>query len=65
MMDNEMLEISYKVVVNAEEQYALWPSHQQHPDGWSNTGKIGTKEECLSYVKEVWIDLTPQSLRHA
>ncbi|ANY69320.1 antibiotic synthesis protein MbtH [Paenibacillus sp. BIHB 4019] len=62
-MENEILEFSYKVVVNVEEQYAIWPLHLNNPEGWSNAGKSGTKEECLAYVKEVWSDLTPLSLR--
>ncbi|MCR8656496.1 MbtH family protein [Paenibacillus endoradicis] len=65
MMENQLSEENYKVVVNAEEQYALWPVHLHNPSGWSNAGKNGTKEECLAYVKEVWIDLTPLSLRQA
>ncbi|KQN99937.1 MbtH family protein [Paenibacillus sp. Leaf72] len=64
-MENEILEFSYKVVVNGEEQYAIWPLHLSNPEGWSNAGKSGTKEECLAYVKEVWSDLTPLSLRQA
>lgn len=58
-----VLEKSFTVVINAEEQYALWPSHLSIPDGWSHTGKSGSKEECLAYVKEAWRDLTPLSLR--
>jgi MbtH protein len=26
-------------------------------------GKSGTKEECLAYIKEVWTDMRPLSLR--
>lgn len=53
----------YKVVINHEEQYALWPSQLGNPDGWRDAGKSGSKEECLAYVKENWTDLTPLSLR--
>ncbi|URN93688.1 MAG: MbtH family NRPS accessory protein [Candidatus Pristimantibacillus lignocellulolyticus] len=62
-MENKILDDSYKVVVNAEEQYALWPLHLHNPSGWSNAGKSGTKAECLTFVNEVWCDLTPLSLR--
>jgi len=53
----------YKVVVNAEEQYSLWPSDRDNPSGWMNEGKRGSKAECLAYIKEVWIDMRPRSLK--
>lgn len=53
----------YKVVMNHEEQYSIWPLHKDNPLGWKDTGKSGTKAECLAYVKEVWTDMRPLSLR--
>lgn len=53
----------YKVVVNHEEQYSIWPANKENPNGWMETGKIGEKADCLSYVKEVWTDMRPLSLR--
>jgi MbtH protein len=53
----------YKVVVNHEEQYSIWPVHRELPLGWSDAGKSGPKEECLAYIKEVWTDMRPLSLR--
>lgn len=53
----------YKVVVNHEEQYSIWPSDQENPPGWRDAGKTGLKEECLSFIKEVWTDIRPLSLR--
>lgn len=52
-----------KVVVNHEEQYSIWPADRQPPGGWREVGKVGTKEECLAYIKEVWTDMRPLSLR--
>jgi MbtH protein len=54
---------TYKVVVNHEEQYSIWLADRANPLGWSDGGKIGTKPECLSYIKEVWTDMRPLSLR--
>ncbi|MHA7962499.1 MbtH family protein [Paenibacillus sp. CAU 1782] len=62
-MENHVSVSSYKVVVNSEEQYALWPLQLNIPAGWSEAGKNGSKDECLAFVKEVWTDLTPLSLR--
>jgi MbtH protein len=53
----------YKVVVNHEEQYSIWPADQEPPKGWRGVGKSGSKAECLAYVKEVWTDMRPLSLR--
>ena len=59
-VENEMI---YKVVVNHEEQYSIWPADQENPHGWQDAGKSGTKEECLAYIQEVWTDMRPLSLR--
>ena len=53
----------YKVVVNYEEQYSIWPADRENPMGWKDAGKVGSKAECLAHVKEVWIDMRPLSLR--
>jgi MbtH protein len=53
----------YKVLVNHEEQYALWPADLDIPLGWKETGKSGPKKECLAYVDEVWTDMRPLSVR--
>ncbi|MDQ3981213.1 MAG: MbtH family NRPS accessory protein [Actinomycetota bacterium] len=53
----------YEVVVNDEEQYSIWPSHREVPAGWRTVGKSGAKQECLDYIKEVWTDMRPKSLR--
>ncbi len=31
--------------------------------GWRQVGPKGGKEEVLKYVKEVWTDMRPKSLR--
>jgi MbtH protein len=53
----------YKVVVNHEEQYSIWPEGRENPPGWQDAGKVGGKAECLAYIKEVWTDMRPLSLR--
>jgi MbtH protein len=55
----------YKVVVNHEEQYSLWPADREVPAGWREAGKSGTKDECVAFVEEVWTDMRPLSLRKA
>ena len=53
----------YKVVINHEEQYSIWPVDRENPLGWRDAGKSGTKAECLAYIGEVWTDMRPLSLR--
>jgi uncharacterized protein YbdZ (MbtH family) len=53
----------YKVVVNHENQYSIWPQYKENPLGWSDVGKVGLKDECLTFIKETWTDLRPLSLR--
>jgi MbtH protein len=54
---------TYKVVINAEEQYSIWPADREDPLGWKDAGKSGSKQECLRYIQEVWTDMRPLSLR--
>jgi MbtH protein len=53
----------YKVVINHEEQYSIWPVDRENPLGWNDAGKSGTKQECLDHIEEVWTDMRPLSLR--
>ena len=53
----------YKVLVNGEEQYSIWPVDKANPAGWNDAGKSGTKRECLDYIAQVWADMRPRSLR--
>lgn len=53
----------YKVVMNHDEQYSIWPINRKAPLGWQDVGKTGSKEDCLVYIKTVWTDMRPLSLR--
>jgi MbtH protein len=53
----------YKVVVNDEEQYSIWPIGKANPTGWHDANKVGKKGECLSYIQQMWVDMRPLSLR--
>ena len=62
-MDEREDNTIYKVVMNHEEQYSIWPADRENALGWNDAGKTGTKQECLDYIKEVWTDMRPLSLR--
>jgi MbtH protein len=55
----------YNVVVNDEEQYSIWLTHKELPDGWQLEGTSGSKQECLDHIEQVWVDMRPLSLRQA
>jgi MbtH protein len=64
-MEYQEKQEQYKVLVNHEEQYSIWPFYKEVPLGWNDVGKTGSKSECLAYIKEVWNDMRPLSLRKA
>ncbi len=53
----------YQVVLNDEEQYSIWLDQRELPNGWRPEGTVGTREECLAHIDEVWSDMRPLSLR--
>jgi MbtH protein len=55
----------YVVLVNCEEQYSLWLADLDIPKGWREVFPRNNKKACLEYVKEVWTDMRPLSLRKA
>ncbi|MFB7664836.1 MbtH family protein [Kitasatospora sp. NPDC056138] len=55
----------YRVVVNHEEQYSIWPADRENPAGWTDVGVSGSKEDCLAHIRDVWSDITPLSVRRA
>jgi MbtH protein len=66
MMDkNTSNETTYRVLVNHEQQYSLWPTNLPIPAGWSDVCVNGSREQCVEYVERVWTDLRPLSLRQA
>lgn len=54
---------TYRVVINHEEQYSIWPEGRDVPDGWSEVGVSGPKPDCLAHIRQVWTDMRPRSLR--
>ena len=53
----------FRVLVNEEEQYSLWPDANEIPRGWTDCGIRGDKKTCLDYVGKTWTDMRPKSLR--
>lgn len=53
----------YRVVISEEDQYSIWPTWKEIPLGWKSVEKEGSKEECLSFIKETWVDMRPKALK--
>lgn len=53
----------YKVVVNSEEQYSIWPLRRENPPGWRDEGTTGDRERCLDHIEAIWTDMRPLSVR--
>lgn len=64
MDQDQESKIVYRVVVNDEEQYSIWPMYKEIPNGWRDVGKEGLKADCLAYIAEVWTDMRPLSVRN-
>lgn len=56
-------EAIFDVVVNDEDQHALWPADLDIPAGWGETGQPGTRTDCARYIERVWPDIRPRSVR--
>lgn len=65
MQERENDSAQYRVVMNQEEQYSIWPAARENPPGWRDAGKLGTRSECLAHIDTVWTDMRPLSLRRA
>ncbi|KOV51427.1 protein mbtH [Streptomyces sp. AS58] len=52
----------YLVLVNAEQQYSLWPAYIEVPQGWEIAHDEASRQDCLDYIEETWTDMRPKSL---
>ena len=52
-------QLLFRVVVNDEEQYSIWPYESNIPRGWYDVDVRGSQEECLSYIEKTWTDIRP------
>jgi MbtH protein len=53
----------YRIVVNQEEQFSVWPAKLSVTEGWREEGTVGAKGECLARINRLWTDMRPLSLR--
>lgn len=53
----------YRIVINSEEQYSIWPADREPPAGWTAVEQAAGKQACLSRIDELWTDMRPRSVR--
>jgi MbtH protein len=58
----EQVDGKFLVLVNHEGQYSLWPGFAAVPNGWTQAFGLSTREECVAFISENWVDLRPRSL---
>lgn len=62
-MSNLKRDDDFKVVINHEEQYSLWPTGRANPRGWRDAGATGTSEQCVTFIERVTAESSPAKLR--
>jgi len=55
----------FYVLINDEEQYSLWPTFAEVPQGWRVVFGEESRAACVEYVGQNWTDMRPKSLRDA
>lgn len=53
----------FQVVINEQDQYSIWFADRAVPEGWTASGPVGTKQDCLNHIERVWTDMRPRSVR--
>lgn len=55
----------FKVLVNEDGQYSIWPTQKSIPSGWLDKGFEGGKTDCSDFIDQQWTDMRPRSLRES
>ena len=55
----------YRVVINDDEQYSIWPEQRENPLGWRDVGIAGAEAECLTWINDNWSDMRPAHVKRA
>src|ERR1700733_14306996 len=54
---------AFVVVVNDQDQHALWRAGLNVPSGWRRASAAMPRNECLAAIEGAWPDITPASVR--
>jgi MbtH protein len=47
---------TFRVLINESRQRSLWPAHLDVPDGWKVEHPSSSRQQCLDYIEQNWID---------
>lgn len=61
--DDESL--SFLVLLNAQQQYSLWPAFADVPPGWQTVFGPESRADCITYIEAHWQDMRPPALKQA
>lgn len=56
----------FYALANDEEQYSLWPTFKDIPDGWRvvyGAPEGASRQQVLDWIDQTWTDMRPKSLR--
>ncbi len=54
---------AFVVVVNDQDQHALWQAGLDLPPGWRRGSAVMSRGECLAAIDRSWTDIAPASVR--
>lgn len=49
----------FTILINAQQQYSVWPQHVALPAGWQVVCEPQTQEACYHWLKQRWTTLQP------
>lgn len=53
---------THQLIVNDQEQFAVWPTTHRLPAGWRAVGRTGSRETLAAYLREVLVETLPAPL---
>ncbi|MDP3819887.1 MAG: MbtH family NRPS accessory protein [Burkholderiales bacterium] len=53
---------THQLIVNDQEQFAVWPATRRVPNGWRPVGRTGTRESLTEYLREILVETLPAPL---
>jgi MbtH protein len=54
--------VTHQLIVNDQEQFAVWPATRRPPAGWRPVGRTGTRESLTEYLREILVETMPAPL---
>ncbi|MEO8807066.1 MAG: MbtH family NRPS accessory protein [Burkholderiaceae bacterium] len=53
---------THQLIINDQEQFAVWPATRAVPRGWRPVGRTGTRESLADYLREILVETLPAPL---